>query len=64
MKNKDENIVASVRQKLINLSRERGEDPNLVFIRYAIERLLPNMPEGFIVIITVKAKLLFMIMLI
>ena len=40
MKNKDENIVASVRQRLINLSKKRGEDPNLVFIRYAIERFL------------------------
>jgi predicted nucleotidyltransferase component of viral defense system len=40
MKNKDENIVASIRQRLINLSKERGEDPNLVFIRYAIERFL------------------------
>lgn len=40
MKNSGGNIVASVRQRLINLSMERGEDPNLVFIRYAIERLL------------------------
>jgi predicted nucleotidyltransferase component of viral defense system len=40
MKNKGENSVASVRQRLINLSKERGEDPNLIFIRYAIERLL------------------------
>ncbi len=40
MKNTGQNIVASVRQKLINLSNKRGEDPNLVFIRYAIERLL------------------------
>jgi len=40
VKNKGENIVASVRQRLINLSKENGEDPNLVFIRYAIERLL------------------------
>ncbi len=40
MKNTGRNIIASVRQKLINLSNERGEDPNLVFIRYAIERFL------------------------
>jgi len=40
VKNKDENSVASVRQRLINLSKKRGEDPNLVFIRYAIERFL------------------------
>ena len=40
MKNTSENIVASVRQRLINLSKKRGEDPNLIFIRYAIERFL------------------------
>jgi predicted nucleotidyltransferase component of viral defense system len=40
MKYGSDNITASVRQKLINLSKERGEDPNLVFIRYAIERFL------------------------
>jgi len=40
MKNKGVNIVASVRQRLVNLSMERGEDPNHVFIRYAIERFL------------------------
>jgi len=40
MKKKSGNIVASIQQRLINLSKERGEDPNLVFIRYAIERLL------------------------
>ncbi len=34
------NIAASVQQRLLNLSKERGEDPNLVFIRYAVERLL------------------------
>lgn len=40
MNEKGKNIVASARQRLINLSKERGEDPNLVFIRYAIERFL------------------------
>ena len=40
MKDSSKNIVASIRQRLINLSKVRGEDPNLVFIRYAIERLL------------------------
>ena len=33
-------LAASVRQRLQNLSRQRGEDPNLVLARYAIERLL------------------------
>ena len=40
MKDSGKNIIASVRQRLINLSKTRGEDPNLIFIRYAIERLL------------------------
>ena len=34
------NIAASVWQRLLNLSKKRNEDPNLVFIRYAMERLL------------------------
>jgi len=34
------NIAHSVRQRLLNISREKGEDPNLVFIRYALERFL------------------------
>lgn len=34
------NIPASVRQRLTNRARERGEDVDLVFIRYALERLL------------------------
>ena len=34
------NIAASVQQRLLNLSKLRGEDPNLIFIRYAVERLL------------------------
>jgi len=40
MKYQGDNVTASVRQKLINISKERGEDPNLVFIRYSIERFL------------------------
>jgi len=34
------NLVASIRQRLLNISKERDEDPNLVFIRYAVERML------------------------
>ena len=33
-------VAASVRQRLLNLSRERGEDFGLVLVRYATERLL------------------------
>ena len=34
------NLAASVRQRLANRARQRGEDVELVFIRYALERLL------------------------
>jgi len=34
------NVAASVRQRLLNRIRETGEDANLVWSRYAIERLL------------------------
>ena len=34
------NLPASVRQRLLNLSRERGEDFNFTLTRYANERLL------------------------
>ena len=34
------NLAHSVRQRLLNHSKEREEDPNLIFLRYALERLL------------------------
>lgn len=34
------NVAASVRQRLLNIIRETGDDPNLVWTRYAAERLL------------------------
>ena len=34
------NIAASVKQRLLNLARERGEEFNLVLNRYGVERLL------------------------
>lgn len=34
------NLAASVRQRLLNLSASRGEDPNLTLTRYTVERLL------------------------
>ena len=34
------NIVASVRQRLLNIIRQTGDDANLVWTRYATERLL------------------------
>jgi predicted nucleotidyltransferase component of viral defense system len=35
-----ENIAASIRQRLLNLAKERGEDFNYVLTQYAIQRLL------------------------
>ena len=34
------NVAASVRQRLLNRARERGEDFQLVLTRYAVERFL------------------------
>jgi len=33
-------IAASVKQKLLNLARERGEDFNTLLVRYGVERFL------------------------
>jgi len=37
---KPTNISASIRQKLLNLANKNGDDPNVLWTRYAIERLL------------------------
>lgn len=34
------NRAASIRQKLLNYARQTGDDPNVIWTRYAIERLL------------------------
>ena len=34
------NISASVRQRLLNLRRDRGEDYNALLTQYAVERFL------------------------
>ena len=39
-RSKPANLAVSVRQRLLNLSVSRGEDPNLTLTRYALERLL------------------------
>ncbi len=39
-KDKVSNVAASVRQRLLNIIRETGDDANLVWTRYATERLL------------------------
>jgi hypothetical protein len=40
MKSTGRNLGASVRQRLLNLAKERGEDFNFVLRRYGLERLL------------------------
>ncbi|MBU1750048.1 MAG: nucleotidyl transferase AbiEii/AbiGii toxin family protein [Chloroflexi bacterium] len=40
------NVAASVRQRLLNLSRARGEEFNLVLTRYATERLLYRLAQS------------------
>ena len=37
------NVPASIRQRLLNLSRERKDDFGLVLTQYAIERLLARL---------------------
>lgn len=39
-------LVASVRQRLMNLSRERGEEFQLVLTRYGLERLLYRLAQS------------------
>lgn len=43
------NLAASVRQRLLNVAKERGDEFNLILARYALERLLYRMsvsPHG------------------
>jgi predicted nucleotidyltransferase component of viral defense system len=40
------NVAASVRQRLLNIAAGRGEDFNLVLIRYALERLLFRLSQS------------------
>ena len=39
-KDRPTNIAASIRQRLLNLARDRKEEFQLVLIRYTLERLL------------------------
>lgn len=45
-KKKPERLEASVRQRLLNLSRTRNEDFNLILTRYAIERFLYRLSKS------------------
>jgi len=46
MNRSDTGIVAAVRRRLLNLSNERGEDYNLVLVRYGLERFLYRLSES------------------
>ena len=39
-------MAASVRQRLLNLAKERGEEFNFVLLRYGLERLLFRLGES------------------
>lgn len=39
-KEKPKNVSASVRQRLLNLAREREDEFQMVLVRYGVERLL------------------------
>ncbi len=45
-KEKPRNLAASVRQRLLNLSRMRGEDFHFVLTRYALERFLYQLSQS------------------
>ena len=50
MKDKgDRNVAASVRQRLLNLSRARGADYNALLAQYAIERFLYRLSKSALV---------------
>ncbi len=45
-KAKPKNLDASVRQRLLNISKDRNEDFNLILIRYAVERFLYRLSKS------------------
>ncbi len=40
------NSAASVRQRLLNLARERGEDFGIILTKYGLERILARLAES------------------
>ena len=54
------NVAASVRQRLLNLARERNEDFGLVLTKYALERMLYRISKSrYKAILILKGALLF-----
>jgi len=61
-KSSPKNIAASVRQRLLNLSRQRAEDFNLVLTKYALERFLYRLSSSeFRDVFLLKGAMLFSI---
>jgi predicted nucleotidyltransferase component of viral defense system len=56
------NIAASVRQKLMNFANKTGDDPNVIWTRYAIERLIYRLSiSEFSGEFVLKGAVLFMV---
>lgn len=56
------NVAASVHQRLLNLSRERGEDFQIILTRYALERFLYRLVQsGYGTQFVLKGAMLFAI---
>src|SRR5437763_612759 len=54
------NVAASIRQRLLNLSRERKEDFGLVLTKYGLERILYRMAKSpYRELFVLKGALLF-----
>jgi hypothetical protein len=54
------NVAASIRQRLLNLSRERKEDFGLVLTKYGLERILYRMAQSrYRELFVLKGALLF-----
>lgn len=61
-KEKSKNIASSVRQRLLNISKERKEDFGLILTRYALERFLFRLGESpYKKTFILKGALLFLI---
>ncbi|MCK5243276.1 nucleotidyl transferase AbiEii/AbiGii toxin family protein [bacterium] len=61
-KDKPSNVAASVRQRLLNIIRETGDDPNFVWTRYATERLLYRLSvSSYAGDFILKGAMLFMV---
>lgn len=61
-KGKPKNVAASVRGRLLNIARERGEDFQIVLIHFALERLLFRLSRsGYANEFVLKGAMLFQI---